>query len=219
MATLAVTRISVVDSPPCSPTAVASASSPEISMVTRGSQQAIDLVARALLSPGDVVGVEALGNPGTWTALRLAGAELKPLPVDEEGPRGRGPGVASEEAKGQGGLRHPASSVSNQHGHDGCPKEAIGSALARAWFCDHRGRLRSRVPLRGSSRAAHRRRPGRRKRPVPRVALQDPGPWATGGLHRGLCSAHGEAGRPSPGVRHAGRRRRRVRDRQAVRGR
>ncbi len=58
---------------------------PEDLMVTRGSQQAIDLVARALLSPGDVVGVEALGNPGTWTALRLAGAELKPLPVDDEG--------------------------------------------------------------------------------------------------------------------------------------
>src|SRR5215475_2807087 len=54
-------------------------------MVTRGSQQAIDLVARALFSPGDVVAVEALGNPGTWTALRLAGAELKPLPIDDEG--------------------------------------------------------------------------------------------------------------------------------------
>jgi len=54
-------------------------------MVTRGSQQAIDLVARALLSPGDVVAVEALGNPGTWTALRLTGAELKPLPIDDEG--------------------------------------------------------------------------------------------------------------------------------------
>jgi len=58
---------------------------PEELMVTRGSQQAIDLVARALFSPGDVVAVEALGNPGTWTALRLAGAELKPLPVDDEG--------------------------------------------------------------------------------------------------------------------------------------
>ena len=58
---------------------------PENVMVTRGSQQAIDLIARALLSPGDVVAVEALGNPGTWTALRLAGAELKPLPVDDEG--------------------------------------------------------------------------------------------------------------------------------------
>lgn len=58
---------------------------PEDLMVTRGSQQAIDLVARALFSPGDVVAVEALGNPGTWTALRLTGAELKPLPVDDEG--------------------------------------------------------------------------------------------------------------------------------------
>jgi GntR family transcriptional regulator/MocR family aminotransferase len=58
---------------------------PETLMVTRGSQQAIDLVARALFSPGDVVAVEALGNPGTWTALRLAGAELKALPVDDEG--------------------------------------------------------------------------------------------------------------------------------------
>jgi len=54
-------------------------------MVTRGSQQAIDLVARALLAPGDVVAVEALGNPGTWTALGLAGVDMKPLPVDDEG--------------------------------------------------------------------------------------------------------------------------------------
>jgi GntR family transcriptional regulator/MocR family aminotransferase len=54
-------------------------------MVTRGSQQAIDLIARALLSPGDVVAVEAVGNPGTWTALKLAGAEMRPVPVDDEG--------------------------------------------------------------------------------------------------------------------------------------
>ena len=58
---------------------------PENVMITRGSQQAIDLLARALLSPGDVVAVEALGNPGTWTALKLAGAEMKPVPVDDEG--------------------------------------------------------------------------------------------------------------------------------------
>jgi GntR family transcriptional regulator / MocR family aminotransferase len=54
-------------------------------MVTRGSQQAIDLIARALLAPGDVVAVEALGNPATWTALKLAGADMRPVPVDDEG--------------------------------------------------------------------------------------------------------------------------------------
>jgi GntR family transcriptional regulator/MocR family aminotransferase len=54
-------------------------------VVTRGSQQALDLIARTLLSPGDVVGVEALGNPPSWYALRLAGAELEPIPIDDQG--------------------------------------------------------------------------------------------------------------------------------------
>ncbi len=54
-------------------------------VVTRGSQMALDLVARALLSPGDVVAVEALGNRAAWTALRLAGAQLLPVPVDASG--------------------------------------------------------------------------------------------------------------------------------------
>ena len=58
---------------------------PENLMVTRGSQQAIDLVARALIAPGDVVAVETLGDPSTCNTLRLAGAELEPLPIDDEG--------------------------------------------------------------------------------------------------------------------------------------
>ena len=61
------------------------AATPDNVMVTRGSQQAIDLVARALVAPGDVVAVESLGDPSTWNALRLAGAELVPLPLDDEG--------------------------------------------------------------------------------------------------------------------------------------
>ena len=43
-------------------------------MVTRGSQLALDLVARALLAPGDVVAVEALGYRPAWSALAAAGA-------------------------------------------------------------------------------------------------------------------------------------------------
>lgn len=58
---------------------------PDRILVTRGSQMALDLVARALFSPGDRVVVEALGHPGIWRALRLAGACLVPAPLDDAG--------------------------------------------------------------------------------------------------------------------------------------
>jgi GntR family transcriptional regulator/MocR family aminotransferase len=54
-------------------------------MVTRSIEQAIDLVARALLAPGDVVAVESLGYPPAWNVLRLAGAQLVALPLDDDG--------------------------------------------------------------------------------------------------------------------------------------
>lgn len=54
-------------------------------VVTRGSQMALDLVARAVLRPGETVVVEALGYRPAWEALQLAGARLLPLPVDGEG--------------------------------------------------------------------------------------------------------------------------------------
>src|SRR3954469_331494 len=53
--------------------------------VTRGSQMALSLVARALLRPGDVVAVESFGYRPAWEAFRAAGAVLVPLPVDEDG--------------------------------------------------------------------------------------------------------------------------------------
>ncbi|WP_434046041.1 MULTISPECIES: PLP-dependent aminotransferase family protein [Sorangium] len=61
------------------------AAGPESVLVTRGSQMAIDLVARALLAPGDAVAVEAYGYRPAWEALRLAGARLVPVPVDAAG--------------------------------------------------------------------------------------------------------------------------------------
>jgi len=54
-------------------------------LVTRGSQMALDVCARALLRPGDRVAVEALGYRPAWDALRLAGAELVPIAVDGDG--------------------------------------------------------------------------------------------------------------------------------------
>jgi GntR family transcriptional regulator / MocR family aminotransferase len=54
-------------------------------MVVRSLEQGIDLVARMLLQPGDIVAVEAFGYPPAWKVLRLAGAQLVPLPLDEDG--------------------------------------------------------------------------------------------------------------------------------------
>jgi len=56
-------------------------------IVVRGSQMGLYLVGRALLRAGDQVAVEALGYRPAWGALRLCGADLHPVPVDEEGLR------------------------------------------------------------------------------------------------------------------------------------
>jgi GntR family transcriptional regulator / MocR family aminotransferase len=58
---------------------------PDNIMVTRSIEQAIDLVARTLLTPGDVVAVEAFGYPPARSVLQLAGARLVPVPVDDDG--------------------------------------------------------------------------------------------------------------------------------------
>ncbi len=54
-------------------------------MITRGSQMAIDLAARAVLHPGDVAAVEELGYQPAWRALEEAGAKLVGVPVDGAG--------------------------------------------------------------------------------------------------------------------------------------
>jgi 2-aminoadipate transaminase len=54
-------------------------------LVTSGSQQAVDLIARALLDTGDVVVVEAPTYPGTLHCLRNAGARFATVPTDGNG--------------------------------------------------------------------------------------------------------------------------------------
>ena len=54
-------------------------------IVTSGAQQAIDLTARALLGPGDVVAVESPTFTGSLLALRATGARVIGIPVDEDG--------------------------------------------------------------------------------------------------------------------------------------
>ncbi len=54
-------------------------------MIVNGSQQALELSARVLLDPGSPVWVEDPGYFGAQNVLKLAGARLVPVPVDEEG--------------------------------------------------------------------------------------------------------------------------------------
>src|SRR5690625_3825549 len=58
---------------------------PEQVFVTSGAQQALDLVARLLLDPGDEVWIEDPGYAGLRGPLLAAGAEIVPLSVDAEG--------------------------------------------------------------------------------------------------------------------------------------
>ncbi len=53
--------------------------------VTRGSQMALSLAARALVRHGDVVAVERIGYRPAWEAFRAAGAVVVPVAVDEHG--------------------------------------------------------------------------------------------------------------------------------------
>lgn len=56
-------------------------------MVTHGAQQALDLVARALVDPGDAVAIEQPGYFAASMAFAAAGAHLTGIPVDERGLR------------------------------------------------------------------------------------------------------------------------------------
>jgi GntR family transcriptional regulator/MocR family aminotransferase len=60
---------------------------PDQVIIVSGSQQALDLAGRVLLDPGDAVWIEDPGYIAARAALRGAGAELVPVPVDGEGLR------------------------------------------------------------------------------------------------------------------------------------
>ena len=61
---------------------------PEDVLVTSGAQQAFDLLARLLVTPGQTkVAVEEPGYPPLRGAFAAAGATLVPIPVDDEGMR------------------------------------------------------------------------------------------------------------------------------------
>ena len=54
-------------------------------MITAGAQQALDLIARAIIDPGDDVWVENPGYAGMRATLIAAGATIRHVPVDQNG--------------------------------------------------------------------------------------------------------------------------------------
>jgi GntR family transcriptional regulator/MocR family aminotransferase len=54
-------------------------------LITRGSQMALTLAARALIRPGDTVAVEGFGYRPAWEAFRAAGAAVVPVAIDGDG--------------------------------------------------------------------------------------------------------------------------------------
>src|SRR6266511_3425919 len=61
--------------------------SPERIVIVNGTQQALDLISRVLLNPGDRVLMEDPHYTGPLCAFMSAGAELVPSPVDDHGIR------------------------------------------------------------------------------------------------------------------------------------
>ncbi len=61
------------------------ACSPAEVIMTSGSQQSLDLLARVLIDQGDAVWIEEPGYTGARSAFIAAGARLVPVPVDADG--------------------------------------------------------------------------------------------------------------------------------------
>ncbi len=60
---------------------------PENILITSGSQQALDLIGKIFINPGDQILVESPTYVGAIQAWRAYGAEFIPVPFDEEGMR------------------------------------------------------------------------------------------------------------------------------------
>jgi DNA-binding transcriptional regulator YhcF (GntR family) len=146
---------------------------PEQIMIVSGSQQALALSSQALLKPGDAVWLEEPGYEGARDALKVAGARIIPVPVDEDGldvTAGMARGPDARAAYITPSHQYPLGMIMS-----GPAPAAAAGVGAQAGRVALRGRLRQRVSLRrpGALVAAgpRRRRAGHLHRHVQQGAL------------------------------------------------
>ena len=114
-------------------------------LITSGSQQGIDLIARVLVSPGDVVLVELPTFTGGIAAFRNAQADLVGVPQDADGISldALDAGVAARARRrqdGQAAVRHPELPESDRDAARSRQAPAAGRVGRAARRADRRGR-------------------------------------------------------------------------------
>ncbi|MGI8748934.1 MAG: PLP-dependent aminotransferase family protein [Deinococcus sp.] len=84
---------------------------PEMVMLTGGTQPALDLLARTYLEAGRTAVIEDPGYPGAGRAFAATGATLWPLPTDEQGMRVSGLPLAASLAYLTPGCQFPGTAT------------------------------------------------------------------------------------------------------------
>ena len=178
------------------------AESPDEIVITSGARQGLDLVSRAVVSPGDVVAVESPTFVGALSSLQATGARVIGIPVDEDGmdvnalervlARHEVKLVAVQAACANPTGPRPVGRAPRATGHAGA-----GAVLLRA----RRRGLRHRA-LRGR-RAAAPAPVGAQPRRVCRLAVEDDRGRAAARLDRRLRPAAPAAGDAEDRYRHA----------------
>ena len=120
------------------------AASPEQVAIVSGLQEALDLVGRVLLDPGDKVCMEDPGYMGAALVFEAHRARYR------RAGRWRGHGAAEPRLRGRpAGLRHARAPGAARHQHEPAQKAGPARVGQDDRGADLRGRLRQRVPLRG----------------------------------------------------------------------
>ena len=179
---------------------------PDDVIVTTGGQQAIDLVCKTLVDPGDVVVCEAPTYPGAVPVFCSYQADVMQIECDDEGMR-----IDELEAAARPARRRRAPAEIRLLGAE-LPEPGRGDAVAgapaaagragpAARAAGRRGQPLRAAALRGRSAAAALPARRRRLRHLPRHLLEDPLPRHPARLGGGAAAGDGE-----DRARQAGRR-------------